>query len=429
MLVLVVLCVSAVKSAVKFSIFFSGGNDIILFLKIHTKILILIILFALIVRVGSGIILWDDYPRGDAADYDNIALNIISGHGFISTRMNLYSYRPPLYPIFLALLYYPGLPNYLTVILVQSLLSALTCGLVYLIAKAIYRPTTALIAAGLAALYPGLIFYSTQLLSETLFIFLLYSAAAIFYRARNQMGKWIIIGMTLGLASLCRPIALPLTILLLPFFAWNLTHGIRRWLLVFFCALLLILPWTGRNYHIHHHPVLLTTYGGANLWLGNYPGANGHIGTPEGIQTLLRRKDISEPEKDSLCYRKALSFISRHPGQFMELSGKRFLLFWNPIPEEQFGPNRLQGRDTLYRIVVAVSFSILLLLAGLGAAVTPRLWKRAWLLLVLIFYFPAILMFYYISLRYRLPIIPALAILGGEGLRAITSRNFRTRDD
>ncbi|HDL63870.1 MAG TPA: hypothetical protein ENH12_00625, partial [Proteobacteria bacterium] len=324
--------------------------------------------------------------------------------------------------------YYPGLPDYLTVILVQSLLSALTCGLVYLIARAIYSPTAALIAAGLTALYPGLIFYSTQLLSETLFIFLLYSAAAIFYRVRNQRGKWIILGMILGLASLCRPIALPLTILLLPFFAWNLTHGIRRWLLVFFCALLIIIPWTGRNYHIHHHLVLLTTYGGANLWLGNYPGATGYIGTPEGIQTLLRKKGISEPEKDALCYRKALSFISRHPGRFLGLSVKRFFLFWNPIPEKQCGPDRLQGKDTLYRIVVTVSFSILLLLAGIGAAVTSRLWKKAWFLLVLIFYFPAILMFYYISLRYRLPIIPALAILGGEGLRVITSRFFRTGD-
>lgn len=389
----------------------------------------LIILIALILRIGSAIILSDNRPRGDAADYDNIAHNINSGQGFVSTRMNLYSYRPPLYPVFLALLYSLSSPDYLTVILVQSILSSLTCWLVYLIAKSIFKRTAALSAAAITALYPGLIYYSTQLLSESLFIVLLYSAVALFYRSRNRMGKWILIGTLLGLASLCRPIALPLTLLLLPFFAINLAHGVRRWLVVFLFTILIILPWTWRNYRIHHQPVLITTYGGANLWLGNYPGSNGYIGTPEGIQSLLRRKGIPEPEKDSLCYRKALSYISSHPGDFMKLSIKRFLLFWNPIPEKQFGPNRIRGRDTFYRIVIAASFTLLLLLAGTGIAGTLRIWKKTWLLLYLILYFPAILMFYYISFRYRLPIIPALAIFGGEGILAITSRIFRTRND
>lgn len=398
-------------------------------LKNQKKILFLILLLAFALRLGSAIILWDDTPRGDAADYDNIARNIAGGRGFVSTRMNLYSYRPPLYPIFLALLYFSGSPHYLIVLLAQSLLSALTCGLVYLIAESIYRRTSALIAAALTALYPGLIYYSTQLLSETLFIFLLYCAAAFFYRYRPRRGKWIILGVILGLASLCRPMALPLTILLLPFFALNLPHGVRRWLAVFFCALLVIIPWTGRNYQIHHYPVLLTTYGGANLWLGNYPGARGYIGTPEGIQHLLRRTDLSEPEIDNICYRKAFSYISQYPGQFLELTGKRFLLFWNPVPEKQVGPDRLQRRYTLYRFAVAGSFSILMLLAVIGAALTPQLWEKTWFLLFLIFSFPAILMFYYISLRYRLPIIPALAVLGGEGVLTITSRFFRTGDD
>lgn len=398
-------------------------------MKKHTKFLILIILIALILRIGSGMILRDNAPRGDAADYDNIAQNIISGQGFVSTRMNLYSYRPPLYPIFLALLYSLGSPHYLTVILVQSILSSLTCWLVYLIAESIYNRTAALSAAALTALYPGLIYYSTQLLSESLFIFLLFSATAIFYRSRNRMEKWILIGALLGLAALCRPVALPLTLLLLPFFAFNLAHGTRRWLVVFLFTMLVIIPWTWRNYRIHHQPVLITTYGGANLWLGNYPGSTGYIGSPEGIQTLLRRKGIPEPEKDSLCYREALSYISNNPGHFLELTIKRFLFFWNPIPEKQFGPNLIRGRDTICRIVVAVSFSLLLLLAGTGIANTSRLWKKAWLLLFLILYFPAILMFYYISFRYRLPVIPALAVFGGQGVLAITSRLFRTGDE
>ncbi len=395
----------------------------------HTKILILIIFIALILRIGSAVILRDNSPRGDAADYVNIAKNIVAGQGFVSTRMNLYSYRPPLYPLFLSLIYLSGSSDYLTVILIQSIISSLTCWLVYLIAESIYNRTAALCAAALTAVYPGLIYYSTQLLSESLFIFILYSAITIFYRSRNRIGKWVLIGILMGLSSLCRPMALPLTILLLPFFAFNLNRGILRWLVVFIFAVLVILPWTWRNYQVHHHPVPITTYGGANLWLGNYPGATGYIGTPEGIQTLLRRNDLPEPEKDSLCYRKALSYISAHPGHFLKLSAKRFLLFWNPIPEKQFGPARIRGRVTLYRIVAAGSFISLLILAGTGIAFTSRIWKKTWLLLFLILYFPAILMFYYISLRYRLPVIPALAVFGGQGVLAITSRVFRTGDD
>ena len=50
-----------------------------------------------------------EIPNGDTSDYDEIAINLLLGKGFVATGnwfgFELRSWRPPLYPMFLASLY------------------------------------------------------------------------------------------------------------------------------------------------------------------------------------------------------------------------------------------------------------------------------------------------------------------------------------
>ena len=112
---------------------------ITLFLDKKRRI-VFIFLGAFIIRLGVLVLLGDS-PRGDAADYENIALNIMSGKGFVSTRLGLYSYRPPLYPLFLAGMFSVFKTSYFMVGFIQVIISSITCVIVYYIGESIFDET------------------------------------------------------------------------------------------------------------------------------------------------------------------------------------------------------------------------------------------------------------------------------------------------
>lgn len=378
-----------------------------------------IFLIAFVVRLGA-LFLFEDDPRGDAADYENIALNIISGKGFVSTRMGLYSYRPPLYPLFLAGIFSVFRQSYFIVAFIQAIISSITCVIVFYIGKSIFDEKSGLISSVILALYPTLIFYSTQLLSETLFIFISSLSIYVFFKESNNYGqnyKWILLGILLGLGSLCRPVIFPFLIFLIPFYVFSARGSLRKWFLVSCFTLLTIFPWTIRNYYVHGKFVLLTTYGGANLWMGNYSGATGYIGQPKNINQLVRQEGISETEKDKDFYKKGLNFIIENPSDFFLLSFKKFFLFWNPLVEEHTGPTYIKDNNIDYKSIIAISFSCLILFGIIGFFNISDVWKKTGLLLILVIYFSMVSMIFYVSLRYRQPIIPAVSLFAGKGLR------------
>jgi 4-amino-4-deoxy-L-arabinose transferase-like glycosyltransferase len=376
-----------------------------------------IFLVAFFIRLGVFFLL-EDTPRGDAADYENIALNIINGEGFVSTRMGLYSYRPPLYPLFLAGIFAIK-TSYFVVGFIQAIISSITCIIVFYIGESIFDEDSGSVASIIMALYPGLIFYSTQLLSETLFVFILLLGIYVFFRDDNRYEarhKYVLLGILVGLASLCRPVIFPFLIFLIPFCPLSREHNVKKWMLVTCFALLTIAPWTIRNYYVHHKFILLTTYGGANLWMGNYSGATGYIGRPNNINELVRRDDISEPEKDLLFYKKAVSFIVGNPAAFVKLSVKKLILFWNPWVDNHTGPTYISNKNIDYKSIIAIAFSALMLFAVIGFFNTSRVWKKTWLLLMLLLYFSIVSMVFYVSFRYRQPIIPVLGLFAGKGI-------------
>jgi len=373
---------------------------------------------AFLTRLGV-LFLLEDTPRGDAADYENIALNIISGKGFVSTRMGLYSYRPPLYPLFLAGIFSVFRQSYYIVAFIQAIISSITCVIAFYIGKSIFDEKSGLISSIILALYPTLIFYSTQLLSETLFIFILSLSIYVFFKESNNYGekyKWILLGILLGLGSLCRPVIFPFLIFLIPFCVLNARGNLRKWILVSCFTLLTIFPWTIRNYYVHGKFVLLTTYGGANLWMGNYSGATGYIGQPKNINQLVRQEGIPETKKDRFFYKKGVNFINENPLDFVILSLRKFSLFWNPVVEDHIGPSYIRDKNLDYKGIIAIAFSFVIVFAIIGFFSISDVWKKTGLLLMLVIYFSMVSMIFYVSLRYRQPIIPAVSLFAGKGL-------------
>jgi hypothetical protein len=172
----------------------------------------------------------------------------------------------------------------------------------------------AVITAWILACWPLLIQYTTILASElyfVLFVLLAFWLASMPGRAWGTRG--LCSGIALAAASYVRPLALIMAPLL---FMKEAIENRQRSGAIFACTLAIvvmgacILPWSVRNWHVFDRFVLISTNGGANLWMGNNPEADtGYMQLPE--------LDIpNEADRDSFLGRQARQYMAQDPIAF-----------------------------------------------------------------------------------------------------------------
>ncbi len=162
----------------------------------------------------------------DSGGYIALAGNILEGGQMAGTDApSPHTYRMPLYPYFLALVFYlTGGTDVSAVVSVQAIVGSLTVIAVATSAAAIDR-RWALPAGMLAALWPNLIINTAYILTDTLFMgFFSWGLAACLWAPRKpNPGPWLAAsGVCFGLALLTRPILMFFPFLLLPALAWLL---------------------------------------------------------------------------------------------------------------------------------------------------------------------------------------------------------------
>jgi 4-amino-4-deoxy-L-arabinose transferase-like glycosyltransferase len=182
-------------------------------------IAVAITVLALLVRVlyftGAEV---DDPLRGDVLEYWNYASNLV-GHGVFSMLPPGAAvpppdaYRSPGYPAFLALcLRLASTPAQAVqwAQWLQLLLGAALAPMTIVLARRWLSPPAALMSGLAVALWPHLVVFSSTLLSETLFCFLLLSCllALAAAHARASTGWAAAAGAAGGMAYLVNPLAL-----------------------------------------------------------------------------------------------------------------------------------------------------------------------------------------------------------------------------
>ena len=181
-------------------------------------------------------------------------------------------FHPPLYPYFLAALN-AMFGSLLAIKVVQALIGSLLIPAVFRIASAVSGPRAGVVAAGLVAFYPEMIWYSAHFWCETLFLSLVWWAVERLLVAdlRDSRRAAIAAGILIGLAILTRETVL----YLLPLGAlWVFARRPRRAALaglVVAGSLALVLPWTVRNWIQFDSFIPVSTGGGLNLYQGNAP--------------------------------------------------------------------------------------------------------------------------------------------------------------
>lgn len=371
------------------------------------KFLVFILSFSFILRISFVFYLKNYLYFDDEFEYLKMVKNFLSGKGLIVNE-NFKSFRPPLYPLILSILFYLKF-NFLHIRIFQSLISTFTVYIIYQISKEIFGKKEGTLSAIISSFYPFFIFYNGFLLTETFFLF--FVVLSIFYLIKLSDTNGIIslkVGVMSGVAGLTRPtfqIFIPFVILKLLFLKENLKLKFRKvfFLVIGFCIVLS--PWIIRNYKIFKKFIPGTTMGGWVFWEGNNPFSDGGPCSyfPQNIH------QIEEITRDKLLYKMTIEVIKKNPKRFLYLLKNKFKRFWNIVPNAPEFEEKI-----LYRIISISSFGILLPFFIIGFFVSFKN-SKANFLHILIFIFTVFHMIYLASIRYRLPIEPFYIIFSVHG--------------
>lgn len=387
-----------------------------------------IVSIAFILRVG-WIILGHTYKFkatddnfGFGWEMGRIAESIASGHGFgnpFGPRTGPTAWEPPLYPYLVAGVFSMfgiySKASAFVLLTFNSLCSALTCVPIFLIARRMFSEKVAVGSTWAWVLLPDVMFWSTRSIWETSLSALL--LAVIVWKAltledRDGLVPWLEFGLFWGIATLNSPSLLSF----LPaagLWAWyrrtragnKSIAGVMLASLAFFAC---ITPWLVRDYRTFGHFIFMRDNFGAELRLGNGPGADGtlmlYLDPPHDPYAMRQFESTGELAYIAMRKHQAIEYIKADFGRFAVLCVRRFIYFWASPPK----PTRPPWLEPLKQSLFLASS--ILALWGIGLALKQRR-PGAWLLFWLVLLYPAIYYVVYAIPRYRHPIEPELAIL------------------
>ena len=375
-------------------------------------LIILIFLLALIIRLIFALPS-TNIPSSDAGWYDRLGLSISNGRGFSNDDGTPHSFCPPFYSFFLAGIYKLFGHSYLMVRAIQSLLGAITCILIYLVANKVCNSSVGLWSAFISAVYPPFIKSAELLLTELFFTFLLLLIILYLLEVRKEIDfkKCAILGSLLGISLLTRPVMLLFPIFMVPMFIYlkkiSFSKMLQKYLIVLLFFGLTVSPWVIRNYRIYHKFVPVSTHGGITLYSSYCPpgGIFGRVATIDD-PVVAESKQIASPVLASnFLTKKTIYFILRNPAKVLRLEFKKMLYFWAPFDWEIIG-----GRGFNFIYVAALPFF------AIGLLFAIRRFKFFYPILLPIGYIQIMSLIFYGSPRFRLPIEPYLFILAVIGV-------------
>ncbi|MBI4981625.1 MAG: glycosyltransferase family 39 protein [Candidatus Omnitrophica bacterium] len=236
------------------------------------KSLFIIFIAALVVRL---LFLLSPVETGDSDEYRTYGENLVNYHIFSFSENNPKvpsTFRTPVYPFFIAVFYWLFGINDMPVFIVQCIISALTCLLVYFIALDLFDKRIAFGSGLICALHPFLSWTATTLMTETLFTFIFTGAVLLFVKAfRYQRALLFFIGgILLGAATLTKPTSQFFFVYVLVFLLLlNPRKVFLKNAFVFLLGfVILLIPWGIRNYRVTGEFIPISSGGkGVNLYL------------------------------------------------------------------------------------------------------------------------------------------------------------------
>lgn len=402
-----------------------------------------------------------NYRGIDSQQYHTMAVGFVDG-----TWPGGQVFRwPPLYPLFLGILYETAGQNITFLKVVHLTLGSLSCVLVYLIARAVFSGRFVPIAAAvICCLYGTLVYFDSQLLSVSLDVLLGLSVIwLLLFASRHRHAVWwVLAGVVIGLSAINRG-AILLFVPVALFWMYmaqgqkcqpaGKSEGTVFWkkaVALLVPVALVIFPVVVHNVRYDRsivdgkaQPVGLkqlastgflpvATNLGVNFYLGNHLELRevNNINHPEHFMYFHRimdepgRKGIESAFGQSRYFvRQTLRHIFEKPGDFIRLTGLKLFELFNGV-EIPRNANLYAFRRystvlsvLLWKRIIAFPSGLIIPLGLVGICLSLKLWRKHLLLLGLIAVQFIFIVAFFVTARYRLPAIPLLAIYAAFALQ------------
>lgn len=377
-------------------------------------------------------------PLIDGDYYDYLGWRLATGEGFEPGPF----WQPPLYPLVLGALYRTFGHDLLWPRILQAGLDAASAWLAMRVTVTLTGNWKWGLASGLViALHGPMVFYSGEILPTSAAAFLGMLACYLAVAVDMTDSAWkrsLACGTCVGAAAL---LVAPVLIMIVPI-AWVLREQrLRASALALVACTSIVACATLANWTRANELVLISANGGVNLYIGNAPDSDRLVAIRPGAQW---EELVAEPARAGIesasgqdaffVERAATACVSDALGCIQRLLGKtRQLLSSRELPRnESFDVIK---RDAwLLRLLTpsfgsAVMPSVLLLpFAFAGMVVALRRGRRTDRLVALItLSLAAVLILFFVTGRYRIQLVPELAVLAALGAQALVHDNARHR--
>ncbi len=355
-------------------------------------------------------------------------------------------WQPPLYPYFLGFLWtLSGGVDWVLPRLVQAVLGALSCVLVWRLGAREFSPGIGVVAGLGASLWAPFILFDGELLPTTLAVFLdLVALQALLSAGQRatpgRRNAWsLLAGVLLGLAALCVGNILAFVPLAIMWLYRDPRWQVTRWqapLLLAGGVVLAIAPVTARNLLVADEFVLVSTNAGVNAFIGNNARYDETLRIQPGkdwLELVMRPRleggVLTASAQSGWFLGEAADFVRTQPWAWLRLLTRKAYHFvhgtevgrnMDLYPEPGATPllGALMWRHGLVMpLGMMMPFAVVGLLLG---------WRRTYfqghgprLLLWYLLVYAITVVAFFPAARYRLPVAPVLLLLSAVGGREL----------
>lgn len=411
------------------------------------------------------------HPELDDLYHDYWARVIAFGHADLPSTVdppeldNHPYFRPPGYPYFLAAVYNVCGTSPVRIRVIQHLIGVISGFLLFRFVRRWFDESVALVTAGLLLVTWFMVFYEGTLNAPVLLIPLI--ILIINYLARLTTERTVrsaaMAGICLGLYALVRPEILTFAPVAALWIFWvgckqdgRRTETVSTYpaephlevgrgvpaapslLVAVFAigAILVIAPATIRNYRASGEPVLISVNGGINFFFGNNSESKGTAASHSSVGAwtcfdyprLVRDMSakaghpVSYSEASSTFFRQGFSFICHQPRQALALTWRKACLFWGPheiaaendIETERQQSALLRNLPTRFSVILGLALTGFLMVWPWRreSAMEPGCPQKGVIILILLWIATCstTTILFFVSSRYRIPILPFLFV-------------------
>ena len=414
-----------------------------------------ILVAALLIRVAYLVDIADsiyiDYPVLDSGWYHTKALDVLAGDHLAGSA----SFRVPLYVYFLAGCYAVFGQSFAAPLMIQALIGALSCAMVFLIGRRLFGRFAGAVGGFGFAFYRMAIYSDGEILPTTLFIFFMLLAVWFLLRCLDGLSlrDAVLTGVFLGLGFLTRPDMLVFAAVMIAVLAFlaRPERGLRLAGTVAIVLLGFLMLLGVRNYLAYEKFFLFSPQGAVNLYIGNASFADGK--TPmappttyvygvaidpgedsiiAGCRVAAREnvgRELADSELSDYYMRKTLAEVrSDFPG-WAGLMLRKAYYFMNAYERSDIKPvQRYIERYTNVLKLPLLGFALVMPIGFIGSALS--LWRRKKHALVAVaglLTWAALAIGFFVIWRYRLPAVPFMLILGGYALYEVVHAALERR--